>query len=184
LPRFFLGKQFLYRSPLRLIDCGLQQNTTRLYERSLGTVYRHCLSKIAHRHARGRAHTIVVLVAARGALDVLGRIFKIGPVEQSGTVVPLIDVYILPAFPPREAHMDQLIEEFVHQQNIGRLRTLLAETKDEPQLQLLFEGIGRGTVGTVLIDCAEFWIVRSDDRGHADEASLAVPSWHPLHRGR
>jgi hypothetical protein len=32
--------------------------------------------------------------------------------------------------------MDQLIEEFVHRQNLKRFRTLLAETKDEPQRQL------------------------------------------------
>lgn len=33
--------------------------------------------------------------------------------------------------------MDRLIEEFVHQQNLKRFRTLLAETKDEPRRQLL-----------------------------------------------
>jgi hypothetical protein len=69
-------------------------------QQHLGTVNRHCLSKIAHRHARGRARAIVVLVPRAGALDVFGRIFRVGRIEQSGTVVPLIDVYILHGFPP------------------------------------------------------------------------------------
>jgi hypothetical protein len=29
--------------------------------------------------------------------------------------------------------MDRIIEEFVHQQNLRRFQTLLAETKDEPR---------------------------------------------------
>jgi hypothetical protein len=33
--------------------------------------------------------------------------------------------------------MDPIIEEFVHQQNLGRFQTLLAETKDEPRRHLL-----------------------------------------------
>jgi hypothetical protein len=33
--------------------------------------------------------------------------------------------------------MDPIIEEFVHQQNLRRLQTLLAETKDEPRRHLL-----------------------------------------------
>jgi hypothetical protein len=38
-----------------------------------------------------------------------------------------------PPHPPREADMDRIIEEFVHQQNLWRFQTLLAETKDEPR---------------------------------------------------
>ncbi len=33
--------------------------------------------------------------------------------------------------------MDPIIEEFVHQQNLRRFQTLLAEAKDEPRRHLL-----------------------------------------------
>jgi hypothetical protein len=48
-------------------------------------------------------------------------------------------VHTLPAFltPLKEADMDPIIEEFVHQQNLRRFQTLLAETKDEPRRHLL-----------------------------------------------
>jgi hypothetical protein len=39
--------------------------------------------------------------------------------------------------PLKEADMDPIIEEFVHQQNLRRFQTLLAETKDEPRRHLL-----------------------------------------------
>src|SRR5580765_3337445 len=58
--------------------------------------------------------------------------------EQFGTAVHRSTCTLSPpSSPPREADMDRIIEEFVHQQNLRRFQTLLAETKDEPRRHLV-----------------------------------------------
>ena len=44
--------------------------------------------------------------------------------------MPSLSAFLTPL---READMDPIIEEFVHQQNLRRFQTLLAEMKDEPR---------------------------------------------------
>ena len=46
--------------------------------------------------------------------------------------------------PLKEADMDPIIEEFVHQQNLRRFQTLLAETQRRAAPTSAFEPIGRG----------------------------------------
>jgi hypothetical protein len=77
--------------------------------------------------------------------------------------------------------MELLIEEFVHQQNLSRFRTLLAETKDEPRRQLLSKLLVAEEQSAPCSSTAQN-VGRSYDHGHAGSASLAVSGRDPLHR--
>lgn len=62
--------------------------------------------------------------------------------------------------------MDQLIEEFVHRENLRRFRTLLAETKDEPRRQLLSKLLAAEQ--SAWCSSTTLNVGGSYDHGHAD----------------